>query len=125
MFFVSSFIIIIILKYCLPPLFLCVISFNLSRADSLAHQIRKKTRGNKRRWSLTESEAQRWTTLVAAARLNWLVRVEKNGVTGGQERKHSRKKQKVEVHTRKRARIPDERHGEEEAVRGRLRLDCI
>ena len=91
-----------------------LVRFNLARAASLAHQIRKKTRGNKRRWSLTESEAQRWAALGAAARLNWLVRVEKKGLKGGQERKHSRKKQKVEVHTRERARTPDERHGEEE-----------
>ena len=51
--------------------------FNLEQANSLARQTRKAARGTKRRWSLQESEAQRWNTLGAAARLRWLARAER------------------------------------------------
>ena len=94
--------------------------FNLERADRLAQQTRKETRGIKRRWTLKESEAQRWPTMGATARLRWLARVETKGKKRSQEQRNAQKRQGAETPPRKRTRATEERLGEVKGEQGPL-----
>ena len=92
--------------------------FNLERANSLARQIRKAARGTKRRWTLQESEAQRWSTLGAAARLRWLARAEEKRKKKTRTKKHTPKVKESEAHKQNHARLLHESHGEGADSRG-------
>ena len=97
-----------------------LVRFNVERADRLAQQTRTETRGLKRRWSLKESEAQRWPTMGATARLRWLARVETKGKKRSQTKMNIRQKRKgAETPPRKRTRTTEERQGEGKGNRAR------